>query len=141
MEQEPLHCFSRLDIFELCRFIARSFFVSGVIDRIIYVAGGNSTDHFEFDSTEVMDHVKGIWYPIASMGTNIDSYDPTVLNEKLLVAEGWLWPFYVSIPRVKFMTLEQITGRVAVYGHFFVVLDLERMKLNAYDADANFWKQ
>ncbi|KAF5472496.1 hypothetical protein F2P56_009209 [Juglans regia] len=132
---------------------ARSFFASGLIDGMIYVAGGNSTDLSELDSAEVMDPVKGIWHPIASMGTNMASYDAAVLNGKLLVTEGWLWPFYVSPrgqvydPRTnnwESMAVglrEGWTGSsVVVFGHLFVVSDLERMKLKVYDADTDSWE-
>ncbi|XP_054803309.1 F-box/kelch-repeat protein At1g30090-like isoform X2 [Prosopis cineraria] len=121
---------------------ARSFFASAVIDGMIYVAGGNSTDLFELDSAEVLDPHNGNWYSIASMGTNMASYDAAVLNGKLLVTEGWLWPFYVS-PRGQVYDprannwenmavglREGWTGSsVVLYGHLFVVSELERMKL------------
>lgn len=132
---------------------ARSFFASGVIDGMIYVAGGNSTDLFELDSAEVLDPVKGSWNPIASMGTNMASYDAAVLNGKLLVTEGWLWPFYVSPrgqvydPRTnnwESMAVglrEGWTGSsVVIYGHLFVVSELERMKLKVYDAVTDSWE-
>ncbi|KAA8547142.1 hypothetical protein F0562_003592 [Nyssa sinensis] len=77
---------------------ARSFFASGVIEGMIYVAGGNNTDLFELNSAEVLDPDKGIWQPIANMGTRMASYDAAVLNRKLLVTEGWFWPFYF-VPR------------------------------------------
>ncbi|XP_075666892.1 F-box/kelch-repeat protein At1g30090 [Castanea sativa] len=132
---------------------ARSFFASGVIDGMIYVAGGNSTNLFELDSAEVMDPVKGSWCPIASMGTNMASYDAAVLNGKLLVTEGWLWPFYVSPrgqvydPRTnKWESMavglrEGWTGSsVVVYGHLFVVSEHERMKLKVYYTDDDSWE-
>ncbi|KAJ6406858.1 hypothetical protein OIU84_010385 [Salix udensis] len=75
---------------------ARSFFASGVIEGMIYVAGGNSSDLFELDSAEVLDPVKGNWRRIANMGTNMASYDAAVLDGKLLVTEGWLWPFFFA---------------------------------------------
>ncbi|KAA8531836.1 hypothetical protein F0562_006447 [Nyssa sinensis] len=77
---------------------ARSFFASGVIEGMIYVAGGNNTDLFELNSAEVLDPDKGIWQPIANMGTRMASYDAAVLNRKLLITEGWFWPFYF-VPR------------------------------------------
>ena len=133
---------------------ARSFFASGVIDGRIYVAGGNSTNLFELDSGEVMDPVKGSWHPIASMGTNMASYDAAVLNGKLLVTEGWLWPFDVSPrgqvydPRTnKWESMavglrEGWTGSsVVVYGHLFVVSVHERMKLKVYYTDDDSWEQ
>ncbi|TQD76794.1 hypothetical protein C1H46_037696 [Malus baccata] len=132
---------------------ARSFFASGVIDGKIYVAGGNSSDLFELDSAEVLDPVKGSWHPIASMGANMASYDAAVLNGKLLVTEGWLWPFFVSPrgqvydPRTnnwESMAVglrEGWTGSsVVIYGHLFVVSELERMKLKVYDADTDSWE-
>ncbi|KAL0442513.1 UNVERIFIED_CONTAM: F-box/kelch-repeat protein [Sesamum latifolium] len=72
----------------------RSFFASGVIDGMVYVAGGSSTDLFELNSAEVLDPKKGTWKPVANMGMNMASYDTAVLNGKLLVTEGWFWPFY-----------------------------------------------
>lgn len=133
--------------------MARSFFASGVIDGKIYVAGGNSTDHFELDSAEVLDPIQGSWNAIASMGTNMASYDAAVLNGKLLVTEGWLWPFYVA-PRgqvydpitnnwetMAIGLREGWTGSsVVVYGHLFVVSELERMKLKVYDAASDSWE-
>lgn len=131
----------------------RSFFASGVIDGFIYVAGGNSTDLFELDAAEVLDPVKSTWRPISSMGTNMASYDSAVLNGKLLVTEGWLWPFYVSPrgqvydPRAdnwESMAIglrEGWTGSsVVVYGHLFVVSELERMKLKVYDIGTDSWE-
>ncbi|KAL4279403.1 hypothetical protein GQ457_03G035490 [Hibiscus cannabinus] len=96
---------------------ARSFFASEVINGMIYVAGGNSGDLFELDSAEVLDPAEGSWDPIANMGTNMASYDSAVLDDKLLVTEGWLWPFFVS-PRGQ----------------------LERMKLKVYDPGSDSWE-
>lgn len=132
---------------------ARSFFASGVIEGMIYVAGGNSSDLFELDSAEVLDPVKGNWRRIANMGTNMASYDAAVLDGKLLVTEGWLWPFFFS-PRgqiydprtdkwenMAFGLREGWTGSsVVVYGRLFVVSDLERMKLKVYDAESDSWE-
>lgn len=132
---------------------ARSFFASGVINGMIYVAGGNSADLFELDSAEVMDPAIGNWHPVASMGTNMASYDSAVLNGKLLVTEGWLWPFFVS-PRGRVYdpitnTWENMglglregwTGSsVVVYGHLFVVSEHERMKLKVYYPDNDSWE-
>lgn len=132
---------------------ARSFFASGVIDGMIYVAGGNSADLFELDSAEVLDPLNGSWRSIASMGTNMASYDAAVLNGKLLVTEGWLWPFYVS-PRGQVYDprtdnwenmpvglREGWTGSsVVVYGHLFVVSELERMKVKVYDTESDSWE-
>ncbi|GLU22661.1 hypothetical protein SLE2022_387210 [Rubroshorea leprosula] len=131
---------------------ARSFFASGVIDGLIYVAGGNSTDLYELDSAEVLDPVKGSWQPIASMGTNMASYDAAVLDGKLLVTEGWLWPFFVSPrgqvydPRTDNWESMPVGLRegwlgssVVVYGHLFVVPEFERMKLKVYDTNSDAW--
>lgn len=131
---------------------ARSFFASGVIDGLIYVAGGNSSNLYELDSAEVLDPVKGNWQAISSMGTNMASYDAAVLDGKLLVTEGWLWPFFVSPrgqvydPRTdnwESMAVglrEGWTGSsVVVYGQLFVVSELERMKLKVYDALNDDW--
>ncbi|XP_074307627.1 F-box/kelch-repeat protein At1g30090 [Silene latifolia] len=132
---------------------ARSFFASGLIDGMVYVAGGNSSDLFELDSAEVMDPTTGNWRPIASMGTNMASYDAAVLNGKLLVTEGWLWPFFVSPrgqvydPKTNYWEnmavglREGWTGSsVVVYGHLFVVSEHERMKLKVYDVDSDSWE-
>ncbi|PSS29010.1 F-box/kelch-repeat protein [Actinidia chinensis var. chinensis] len=132
---------------------ARSFFASGVIDGMIYVAGGNSTDLFELNSAEVLDPAKGTWYPIASMGTNMASYDAAVLNGKLLVTEGWFWPFYV-VPRGQvydprtdnWETMasglrEGWTGSsIVLFGQLFVVSEHERTKLKVYDTDTDTWE-
>ncbi|KAJ8434893.1 hypothetical protein Cgig2_003332 [Carnegiea gigantea] len=131
---------------------ARSFFASGVIDGMIYVAGGNSSDLFELDSGEVLDPENGCWRPIARMRLNMASYDAAVLNGKLLVTEGWLWPFFVS-PRgqvydprtnewenMAIGLREGWTGSsVVVYGRLFVVSEHERMKLKVYDGDSDSW--
>ncbi|PSR98700.1 F-box/kelch-repeat protein [Actinidia chinensis var. chinensis] len=133
--------------------MGRLFFASGVIDEMIYVAGGNSTDIFELDSAEVFDPDKGTWRQISSMGTNMASYDAAVLNGKLLVTEGWFWPFYVA-PRGqvydpktdKWESMadglrEGWTGSsVVVFGQLFVVTEHERTKLKVYDADADSWE-
>ncbi|XP_057950001.1 F-box/kelch-repeat protein At1g30090 isoform X2 [Malania oleifera] len=132
---------------------ARSSFASGVIDGMIYVAGGNSSDLFELNSAEVLDPIKGTWRPIASMGTNMASYDAAVLNGKLLVTEGWLWPFYVS-PRGQVYDpqtnnwenmavglKEGWTGSsVVIHGHLFVVSEHERMKVKVYNMDTDSWE-
>ncbi|KAJ0081547.1 hypothetical protein Patl1_10049 [Pistacia atlantica] len=132
---------------------ARSSFASVVIDGMIYVAGGSSSDLFELDSAEVLDPVKGSWRPIANMGTDMVAYDAAVLNGKLLVTEGWLWPFFVS-PRGQVYDpktdnwesmavglREGWTGSsVVVYGHLFVVSELERMKLKVYNSNTDSWE-
>lgn len=131
---------------------ARSSFASGVIDGLIYVAGGNSADLFELQSAEVLDPVKGKWHPIASMRMHMASYDAAVLNGKLLVTEGWLWPFIVS-PRGQiydpitnnweYMSdglREGWTGSsVVIYEHLFVVSEHERMKLKVYYPYTDSW--
>ncbi|XP_059668909.1 F-box/kelch-repeat protein At1g30090-like [Cornus florida] len=133
---------------------ARAFFASGVIDGMIYVAGGNSTNLLELNSAEVMNPAKGIWQPVASMGTNMTSYDAAVLNGKLLVTEGWFWPFYfvprgqIYDPRTDLWEnmaaglREGWTGSsVVVYGHLFVVSEHERTKLKVYDTDTDSWER
>ncbi|XP_021726324.1 F-box/kelch-repeat protein At1g30090-like [Chenopodium quinoa] len=131
---------------------ARSFFASGVIDGMVYVAGGNSADLYELDAAEVLDPVRGCWHPIANMGTNMASYDAAVLDGKLLVTEGWLWPFFVS-PRGQVYDpindnwenmavglREGWTGSsVVVYGCLFIVSEHERMKLKVYDGNSDSW--
>lgn len=132
---------------------ARSFFASGVIDNLIYVAGGNSSDLFELESAEVLDPINNKWRPITSMGTNMASYDSAILKGKLFVTEGWLWPFIVS-PRGQVYDpktdkwenmavglREGWTGSsVVVYDHLFVVSEHERMKLKVYDFDSDSWE-
>lgn len=131
---------------------ARSFFASGVIDGMIYVAGGNSTNLFELDSSEVFDPKKGTWASVSSMGTNMASYDAAVLNGKLLVTEGWFWPFYV-VPRGQIydpstnnwenMAIglrEGWTGSsVVIFNRLFVVTEHERTKLKVYDSGEDSW--
>ncbi|XP_059307509.1 F-box/kelch-repeat protein At1g30090 [Lycium ferocissimum] len=131
---------------------ARSFFASGVIDGMIYVAGGNSTDLVELESAEVLDPIKGIWYPVANMGTNMASYDSAVVNGKLLVTEGWFWPFSF-VPRGQIYDpktdnwenmasglREGWTGSsVVLYGRLFVVSEHERTKLKVYNAETDSW--
>ncbi|KAL0363575.1 UNVERIFIED_CONTAM: F-box/kelch-repeat protein [Sesamum calycinum] len=130
----------------------RSFFASGVIDGMLYVAGGSSTDLFELNSAEVLDPKKGTWKPVANMGMNMASYDTAVLNGKLLVTEGWFWPFYVA-PRGQIYDpitdnwenmaaglREGWTGSsVVIYGHLFVVTEHERTKLKVYDTETDSW--
>ncbi|KAL6991469.1 hypothetical protein U1Q18_009581 [Sarracenia purpurea var. burkii] len=132
---------------------ARSFFASGVIDGMIYVAGGNSTDLFELNSAEVLDPAKGTWRQISSMRTNMASYDSAVLDGKLLVTEGWFWPFYV-VPRGQvydpgtdsWETMasglrEGWTGSsIVVFGNLFVVSEHERTKLKVYDKNSDSWE-
>ncbi|CAI9783452.1 unnamed protein product [Fraxinus pennsylvanica] len=131
---------------------ARSFFASGIIDGLVYVAGGNSTDMFELNSSEVLDPNKGTWRSVANMGTNMASYDAAVLNGKLLVTEGWFWPFYV-VPRGQVYDpatdnwenmatglREGWTGSsVVIYGHLFVVTEHERTKVKVYDSETDSW--
>ncbi|KAI4312352.1 hypothetical protein MLD38_037169 [Melastoma candidum] len=132
---------------------ARSFFASGMINGRLFVAGGTSANLFELESAEVFDPVVGTWRGIASMGTNMASYDAAVLNGKLLVTEGWLWPFYVA-PRGR--VYDPVTDKwenmpvglregwtgssVVIYGHLFVVAELERMKLKVYDMESDSWE-
>ncbi|XP_073300426.1 F-box/kelch-repeat protein At1g30090-like [Primulina huaijiensis] len=130
----------------------RSFFASGVINDLIYVAGGNSTDLFELNSVEVLDPKKGTWQSVSNMKTNMASYDAAVLDGKLLVTEGWFWPFYV-VPRGQIYDpqtdnwenmatglREGWTGSsVVIYGHLFVVTEHERTKLKVYDAQCDSW--
>ncbi|XP_051129007.1 F-box/kelch-repeat protein At1g30090-like [Andrographis paniculata] len=132
---------------------ARSFFASGVIDGTIYVAGGNSSDMIELSSAEALDTRKGTWQSVASMGKSMTSYDAAVLNGKLLVTEGWFWPFYV-VPRGQVYDpatdswenmaaglREGWTGSsVVMYGHLFVVTEHERTKVKFYDENEDCWE-
>lgn len=132
---------------------ARSFFASGVINGRIYVAGGNSSELFELNSTESLDPDRGTWHPVASMGTNMACYDCAVLNGKLLVTEGWFWPFDV-VPRgqvydpqtdkwesMAIGLREGWTGSsVVLYDHLFVVSEHEKTKLKVYDPESDSWE-
>lgn len=132
---------------------ARSDFACGVIDGMIYVSGGKDSDLLELDSAEVLDPIDGHWNSIKTMGENMASYDAAVLDGKLFVTEGWLWPFYVS-PRGqvydpktdswKNMAVglrEGWTGSsVVIFGHLFVVSEHERMKVKVYDAETDSWE-
>lgn len=73
----------------------RSFFASGVINAMIYVAGGNNSDLFGLSSAEGLGSKKRLWTPVASMRINIAVHYVSVLNEKLLVTEGCFWPFHL----------------------------------------------
>ncbi|XP_051136326.1 F-box/kelch-repeat protein At1g30090-like [Andrographis paniculata] len=130
----------------------RSYFASGVIDGMVYVAGGNSADLFELDSGEALDPKNGAWKPIADMGANMMSYDAAVLDGRLLMTEGWLWPFY-AVPRGRVYDpstdkwesmaaglREGWTGSsVVIDGHLFVVPEHERAKVKVYDAGNDSW--
>nr|GEY24301.1 hypothetical protein [Tanacetum cinerariifolium] len=131
----------------------RSFFASGVIDGMVYVAGGNGNDGFELNSCEVMDLKDGVWKPIAGMGAGMACYDAAVLEGKLYVTEGWFWPFYfaprgqVYNPRMdKWECMatglrEGWTGSsVVMFGYLFVVSEHERTKLKVYDSRNDVWE-
>nr|XP_043623705.1 F-box/kelch-repeat protein At1g30090 [Erigeron canadensis] len=131
----------------------RAFFASGVIDGMVYVAGGNSSDGFELDSGEVMDPKDGLWRPISDMGASMPCYDSAVLDGKLYVTEGWFWPFYVvprgqvydpktdSWERMAMGLREGWTGSsVVMFGHLFVVSEHERTKLKVYDSRNDVWE-
>lgn len=154
----PLHLVLK---FEVCRnrwtvmtrmHTPRSFFAGGVIDGMIYVAGGFSTDQYELDSAEVFDPAKGTWHPVAKMLTNMSSHDSAVLDGKLYVTEGWVWPF-LSSPRgqvydPKTDTWESMaagmregwTGlSVILDGHLFVISEHEGMRVKVYDIESDSW--
>ncbi|KAI3990018.1 hypothetical protein MKX01_003721 [Papaver californicum] len=118
---------------------ARSTFASGVIDGFVYVAGGNCADLLELNSAEVLDPNDGQWRSIANMGAHMASYDATVLNGKLLVTEGWLWPFLFS-PRGQVYDPKSDSSGVVVDGHLFVVSEHERMKLKVYVMETDSWE-
>nr|GMD86615.1 F-box/kelch-repeat protein At1g30090-like [Ipomoea batatas] len=132
----------------------RSFFASGLINGMIYVAGGNSTDLFELGSAEVLDPNNGTWRPIANMKTNMASYDAAVLDGKLLVTEGWFWPFYVG-PRGQVYDprtdswesmasglREGWTGSsVVIDDNLFVVPEHERTTVKVYDKETDTWNK
>nr|GLL28977.1 F-box/kelch-repeat protein At1g30090 [Ipomoea trifida]GMD03128.1 F-box/kelch-repeat protein At1g30090 [Ipomoea batatas]GMD05350.1 F-box/kelch-repeat protein At1g30090 [Ipomoea batatas]GME21614.1 F-box/kelch-repeat protein At1g30090 [Ipomoea batatas] len=130
----------------------RSFFGSGVIDGMIYVAGGNSSDLFELNSAEVLDPYSGTWRSVSNIGIYMSSYDAAVLNGKLFITEGWFWPFYV-VPRGQIYDpktdnwegmpsglREGWTGSsVVIDGHLFVVSEHERAKVKVYNFETDNW--
>ncbi|VVA93044.1 unnamed protein product [Arabis nemorensis] len=131
---------------------ARSFFASGVINGMMYAAGGNAADLFELDSAEVLNPLDGNWRPVSNMVTHMSSYDAAILNGKLLVTEGWLWPFFVS-PRgqvydartdqweLMAMGLKEgWTASIVVYDRLFVMSELERMRMKVYDSVTDSWE-
>ncbi|KAI3719684.1 hypothetical protein L6452_20586 [Arctium lappa] len=131
----------------------RAFFASGVIDGMVYAAGGNSGDRFEINAAEVMDPNEGVWRPVASMGASMAAYDAAVLDGKLFVTEGWFWPFYI-VPRGQVYDprsdrwecmatglREGWTGSsVVMFGRLFVVSEHERTKLKVYDLSNDTWE-
>ncbi|VFQ81558.1 unnamed protein product [Cuscuta campestris] len=116
----------------------RSYFGIGLIDGMLYVAGGNGAELFELNSAEVLNPSNGTWRPVSNIGMYLSSYDSAVLNGKLFITEGWFWPFYV-VPMgqaydPKTDTWEGIpsglregwTGSsVVIEGHLFVVTEHE----------------
>ncbi|KAI3929231.1 hypothetical protein MKX01_006467 [Papaver californicum] len=109
-----------------------------LIDGFVYVAGGNSADLLELNSAEVLDPKDGQWRPIANMGTHMASYDATVLNGKLLVTEGWLWPFLFS-PRGQVYDPESDRWATMAAG-LREVSEHERMKLKVYVMETDSWE-
>ncbi|XP_008775369.2 F-box/kelch-repeat protein At1g30090-like [Phoenix dactylifera] len=154
----PLHSVLKYEIYKnrwtvMSRMLAaRSFFAAGVIDGMVYVAGGYSKDQFELNSAEVLDPITGNWQPIASMGRNMVSYDSAVLNGRLYTTEGCVWPF-LSSPRGQVYDpradrwedmavgmREGWTGSsVVVDGHLFVISEYERMRVKVYDVESDSW--
>lgn len=154
----PLHLVLKYDIYKnrwtvMTRMLsARSFFAGGVIDGQVYVAGGYSTDQFELNSAEVLDPVKGVWQPVASMGMNMASSDSAVISGRLYVTEGCAWPFFSSprgqvydpkIDRWEAMSVgmrEGWTGlSVVIDERLFVISEYERMKVKVYDQETDSW--
>lgn len=131
---------------------ARSFFAGGVINGMVYVAGGYSKDQYELNSAEVLDPIKGNWQPVAGMGMNMVPYDSAVLNGRLYATEGCVWPF-LSSPRGRVYDpqtdhwedmavgmREGWTGSsVVVDGHLFVISEYEQMKVKVYDVESDSW--
>ncbi|CAH9119256.1 unnamed protein product [Cuscuta europaea] len=132
----------------------RSFFACGLINGMVYVAGGNSTDLFELGSGEVLDPKNETWRPIANMRATMASYDAAVLDGKLLVTEGWFWPFYVG-PRGQIYDprtdhwegmssglREGWTGSsVVIDDNLFVVPEHERAGVKVYDKESDGWNK
>lgn len=154
----PLHLVLKYDVYKNCWTVmtrmlsARSFFGGGVIDGRVYIAGGYSTDQFELNSAEVLDPVKGVWQPVASMGTNMASSDSAVISGRLFVTEGCAWPFFSSprgqvydpkVDRWEAMPIgmrEGWTGlSVVIDERLFVISEYERMKVKVYDPEMDSW--
>ncbi|CAH9105852.1 unnamed protein product [Cuscuta epithymum] len=131
----------------------RSFFGIGLINGMIYVAGGNGAELFELNSAEVLNPNNGTWKPVSSIGMYLSSYDSAVMNGKLFITEGWFWPFYV-VPMgqaydPKTDTWESVpcglregwTGSsVVIEGHLFVVTEHEKAKVKVYYFETDTWE-
>lgn len=131
----------------------RSFFAGGLIGGLVYVAGGSSTNLAELNSAEVLDLGRGEWRPVASMSSSMIAYDSAVLDGKLLVTEGWVWPFVFSPrgqsydPRADVWEpmapglREGWTGAsVVVGGHLFVICEHESLRMKVYDMESDSWE-
>ncbi|KAG9446310.1 hypothetical protein H6P81_012438 [Aristolochia fimbriata] len=131
---------------------ARSFFAARKIGSYIYAAGGKSSDVRELNSAQVFDIAKEDWQPIVDMRVAMPSYDSAVLDGKLLVTEGWIWPFMFAprgqvydpkIDRWEMMAeglCEGWTGpSVLLYDHLFVIPEHEEMKLKVYYSETDTW--
>ncbi|MQL71223.1 hypothetical protein Taro_003522, partial [Colocasia esculenta] len=130
----------------------RSFFAGGLIDGLVYAAGGNSTNLSELSSAEALDPVTGNWQPVAGMSTSMAAYDSAVLHGKFFVTEGWVWPFLFS-PRGEVYDpkadawepmaaglREGWTGSsVVIDGHLLVVSEHENMRVKVYDTKSDSW--
>lgn len=132
----------------------RSSFAGALINDLIYVAGGFSSNHFELSSAEVFAPSTSTWRPITPMQTNMAAYDSAVINGKLYITEGWVWPFLFSPRGQVYDPLsdswesmasgmrEGWTGMSAVVeGRLFVVSEHEKMRVKVYDAEADVWER
>ncbi|XP_008812564.2 F-box/kelch-repeat protein At1g30090-like [Phoenix dactylifera] len=154
----PLHLVLKYEMYKnrwtiMSRMLAaRSFFAGGVIDGMVYVAGGYSKDQYELNSAEVLDPVKGNWRPVASMRANMVAYDSAVLNGRLYATEGCVWPFLSSPTGQVYDPKTDSWGDMAVGmregwtgssvvvdGHLFVISEYERMKVKVYDGESDSW--
>ncbi|XP_078430583.1 galactose oxidase/kelch repeat superfamily protein [Wolffia australiana] len=132
---------------------SRRFFAAGLIGGAVYAAGGSVADLAELDSAEFLDLCGGEWRPMPSMLSNLVAYDSAVLDEKLMVTEGWTWPFVFS-PRglsydPKAESWSQLptglregwTGpSVVLGGHLFVICEHENLRMKVYDKESDDWE-
>eukprot|EP01018_Ginkgo_biloba_P031946 Gb_02722 [translate_table: standard] len=133
----------------------RGFFASGVIDGRIYVAGGHmSSDLGDVSSAEV--YAEGQWRAVASMGEAVAPHDWAVVNGKLYVTQGWVWPFFCPLRGVVYdpksdtwesMKLGMREGwrgvSAVVDGFLFVIPDGKDRKeqpIKVYDMEHDTWK-
>ena len=131
---------------------ARSFFAGGLINGAVYAAGGSNTNLAELNSAEALNLRTGEWRPVASMNASMVAYDSAVLDGKLLITEGWGWPFDFSPRGMSYDPIantwkslapglrEGWTGAsVVLDGRLFVICEYENLKMKFYDAESDSW--